>query len=211
MVSPRSLTAILVLMVIPRRVMSIVKFVIRTFVLHVSIAKPLGESGKLQLTSDMTELEFALSAFMVENPQSKRGGNLEDAGDDYRALRAMRSVLFGYLSSSKCSHSTGRQLLFLDNAHLASSRHTAGLPPLIVLHHILVRSPVPLPHTLHGWQEAEYVRWVDEHSEVEARTLVEGGLSHWEKIAEAEGKNLSEGMEYIQLARMVLVNARSHS
>jgi len=75
------------------RVMSIVKFVIRTFVLHVSIAKPLGESGKLQLTSDMTELEFALSAFMVENPQSKRGGNLESVGEDYRALRAMRFVL----------------------------------------------------------------------------------------------------------------------
>jgi hypothetical protein len=64
--------------------------VIRTYVLHVSIAKPLGENGKLQLTSDMAELEFALSAFMVENPQSKRGGNLEIAGEEYRALRAMR-------------------------------------------------------------------------------------------------------------------------
>jgi conserved oligomeric Golgi complex subunit 5 len=79
------------------------------------------------------------------------------------------------------------------------------------LHHILVRSPVPLPHTLHGWQEAEYVRWVDEHSEVEAQTLVEGGLSHWEKIAEAEGKDPSAAMEYIQLARMVLANAKSLS
>lgn len=76
------------------RVVSIVRFVIRTFVLHVSIARPLGESGKLQLTSDMTELEFALSAFLVENPQSKRGGNLEAIGDDYRVLRAMRFVFF---------------------------------------------------------------------------------------------------------------------
>jgi hypothetical protein len=72
-------------------VMSIVKFVIRAFVLHVSIAKPLGESGKLQLTSDMTELEFALNAFMVEDKQAKRGGNLDSIGDDYRALRAIRS------------------------------------------------------------------------------------------------------------------------
>lgn len=71
---------------------SIVKFVIRTFVLHVSIAKPLGESGKLQLTSDMTELEFALSAFLTDNSPNKRGGNLETVGDDYRILRAIRSV-----------------------------------------------------------------------------------------------------------------------
>ncbi|KAJ7874696.1 Golgi transport complex subunit 5-domain-containing protein [Mycena olivaceomarginata] len=149
---------------------SIVKFVIRTFVLHVSIAKPLGESGKLQLTSDMTELEFALSAFMAESGPSKRGGSLESVGDDYRILRAMRP------------------LLFLDNVELTSPKHTAGLPPLIVLHHILVRSPVPLPHSLHGWQEAEYVRWVDEHSEEEAWTLIEGGLSHWEKIEESEGE-----------------------
>jgi hypothetical protein len=77
-------------------VMSIVKFVTRTFVRHMSIAKPLGESGKLQLTSDMTELEFALSAFMLEDKQNKRGGNLESAGDDYRALRAMRWALTAF-------------------------------------------------------------------------------------------------------------------
>ena len=65
-------------------------FVIRIFVLHVSIAKPLGESGKLQLTSDMTELEFALSSFLVDNTQGKRGGDLESVGDDYKMLRAMR-------------------------------------------------------------------------------------------------------------------------
>ena len=93
------------------------------------------------------------------------------------------------------------------NSLLASSKHTAGLPPLIVLHHILVRSPLPLPHTLHGWAEAEYVRWVKEHSEQEAYTLVEGDLSHWEKVAEAEGTDTSPSSEYVQLARNVLANA----
>ncbi|KAG2043692.1 Golgi transport complex subunit 5-domain-containing protein [Suillus americanus] len=112
------------------RVLSIVKYVIRIFVLHASIAKPLGESGKLQLTTDMTELEFAL----------------------------------------------GAPLLFLDTASLASPAHAANLPPLIVLHHILVRSPLPLPHIMHGWQEAEYVRWVEEHRKEDAWGLVEAAL-----------------------------------
>lgn len=53
-----------------------------------SIAKPLGESGKLQLTSDMTELEFALNAFMAEHGQN--AAKLDVIGDDYRALRALR-------------------------------------------------------------------------------------------------------------------------
>ncbi|KAF7966680.1 hypothetical protein HWV62_37514 [Athelia sp. TMB] len=177
-------------------VLGIVRFVLRTFVLHVSITQPLGESGKLQLTSDMTELEFGLSAFMAQgDTQGKggRGGSLDSVGEDYRALRAMRP------------------LLFLDNAMLASPKYTQGLPPLIVLHHILVRSPVALPHTLHGWQEAEYVRWVDEHSEEEAWSLVEGGLSHWEKVAESDGKDPKEAKEYIDLARTVLGNAKARS
>ncbi|KAF8972928.1 Golgi transport complex subunit 5-domain-containing protein [Flammula alnicola] len=174
-------------------VTSIVKYVIRTFILHISIASPLGESGKLQMASDMTGLEFALNAFIVDNTQNKRGGNLELIGDEYRALRAMRP------------------LFFLENKELASRSHTAGLPPLIVLHHILVRSPIPLPHKLHGWQEAEYVRWVDEHSEEESWTLVEGGLTHWEKVSETEGKNIKDAIEYVELAREVLRNAQSQA
>lgn len=91
---------------------------------------------------------------------------------------------------------------------LASPQYTAGLEPLIVLHHILVRSPIPLPHSLHGWAEAEYVRWVDEHSEEESLTLIDSGLSHWEKITEAEGKDTAVAAEYANLARAVLANAK---
>jgi hypothetical protein len=91
---------------------------------------------------------------------------------------------------------------------LANLQQTAGLEPLIVLHHILVRSPIPLPHSLHGWAEAEYVRWVDEHSAEESLTLIESGLSHWEKVNESEGNDPTLGGEYIQLARVVLANAK---
>ena len=66
------------------------QFVIKTWVLHASIAKPLGESGKLQLTSDMTELEFGLSAFMADKSQSKRGADWDSVGEEYRALRSLR-------------------------------------------------------------------------------------------------------------------------
>ena len=73
------------------RLASIAKDVIRSFVTHASIAKPLGEGGKLQLTSDMTELEFALSAFMAEGgTKNKRASTFNAIGEDYRALRAMR-------------------------------------------------------------------------------------------------------------------------
>ncbi|KIJ39463.1 hypothetical protein M422DRAFT_210357 [Sphaerobolus stellatus SS14] len=164
----------------------IVKYTLKTFVNHASIAKPLGESGKLQLARDMADLEFALNTFMVE--QGQKAAKLHSIGDEYKALRALRP------------------LLFLDNANLSSPEHTVGLPALVVLHHILVRSPIPLPHTLHGWHEAEYVRWVDEHSEEECLTLIEGGIVHWEKLHETEDDDDAE--EFVSLARAVLQNTK---
>ncbi|KAH9961505.1 Golgi transport complex subunit 5-domain-containing protein [Russula dissimulans] len=176
--------------------LDIVRYILRAFVLHVSIVKPLDEPCKLQLTGDMTELEFSLGAFVSEGKaRSKRGGGgssggLDAAGSEYRALRAMRPMLF------------------LETARLAEGDGaTAGLPALVVLHHILVRAPIPLPHVLHGWQAAEYVRWVEEHSEEEALTLVEGGLGHWEKVSEAEGRDPAS--EFVVLARTVLANAKA--
>ncbi|KAI0267074.1 Golgi transport complex subunit 5-domain-containing protein [Gloeopeniophorella convolvens] len=148
--------------------LDIVRHVLRTFVLHVSIVKPLDEARSLQLTGDMTELEFSLGSFLAEG-KGKRGGGggLDAAGADA----------------------------------------TAGLPPLVVLHHILVRAPIPLPHVLHGWQASEYVRWVEEHAPEEALTLVDGGLAHWEKMTEAEGDD--PATEYLLLARSVLASARA--
>ncbi|KAH9032641.1 Golgi transport complex subunit 5-domain-containing protein [Lactarius hengduanensis] len=169
--------------------LDIVRHVLRAFVLHVSIVKPLDEARKLQLTGDMTELEFSLGTFVSEG-KGKRSGGLDAAGAEYRALRALRP------------------LLFLETARLAERSATAGLPPLVVLHHILVRAPIPLPHMLHGWQAPEYVRWVEEHSEAEALTLVEGGLTHWEKTNEMDGADGDPAAEYLALARSVLASAR---
>jgi hypothetical protein len=38
----------------------------------------------------MTEVEFTLSAFMIDSPQNKSTGGLETIGSEYKALRAMR-------------------------------------------------------------------------------------------------------------------------
>ena len=98
---------------------------------------------------------------------------------------------------------------------LSDAASTKGLPPLIVLHHIIVRAPssLPLPHALHGWSEAEYVLWVDEHSEGEALTLVEGVLTHWEKTSGPESNSNSKSKEgedvreYVEAARAVLARS----
>lgn len=173
--------------------------------MHVSIARPLGENGKLQLTSDMTELEFAVSAFLAKSgTQSKQGAILDILGDEYKALRAMRCEISPFLALVTVDAHRTRPLLFLDNSGLTSKESTAGLCPLVVLHHILVRSPIPLPHALHGWSEAEYVRWIFEHSEEEALTLVKGVLVHWQAIPDRPAADVKASQEYVGLAQAVL-------
>jgi conserved oligomeric Golgi complex subunit 5 len=90
-----------------------------------------------------------------------------------------------------------------------------------------VRSPLPLPHRLHGWQEPQYVRFVEEHTDEEVWSVLEQGLKHWKatvlseiedaedmgaagasKMAEKQ-RELTEGEKYVQLATRVLQNARA--
>lgn len=88
---------------------------------------------------------------------------------------------------------------------LASYEDTTDLPPLIILHQIIVRSPLTLPHTLHGWHEAEYVKWAEEHTEEEAWSLVEGALGRWEADTGEERDEEVEkaGREAVRLVRSV--------
>ncbi|KAF8601324.1 hypothetical protein BDV93DRAFT_533716 [Ceratobasidium sp. AG-I] len=166
---------------------SVAKNVVQTFVLNASIIKPLGEAGKLQLTSDMTELEFSLGSFVADS--ARRSVSLDVLGDDYRVLRALRP------------------LLFLDTALLSSPDDTSSLPPLIILHHIIVRSPYPLPHALHAWTEAEYVRWIEDHTPREALALVEACVPKWEAQSEAGAYRHAGEEDWVTLVRAVLRRA----
>ncbi|CAG8524966.1 9401_t:CDS:10 [Funneliformis mosseae] len=120
------------------------------------MVRPLSETGKLKLIGDMSQLEYSLNQLLIDN-----GLTLADLEEEYKALKAFR------------------QLLFLDNSQLTAAHHTASLPLLILIHHIIVRSPLntlQLPHKIYGWTELEYSRWLDEHNEGEGIELIKGCL-----------------------------------
>ncbi|BGP18331.1 hypothetical protein JCM10213_008504 [Rhodosporidiobolus nylandii] len=158
--------------------LDLARFTVQTFLLHASLVHPLGESGKLKLTSDTTALEFAVSQYLAAH-----GLQLAGMGDQFKALRAFRP------------------LLFLDFASLSAPSQTSDIPNLILLHHILARSSpaLPLPYEQHSWSEAEYVRWLNEHGEKDRVGMVEGVVRKWEEAGEPE-----EGKEAVGLLRTVL-------
>ncbi|GEM10348.1 componentof oligomeric golgi complex 5 [Rhodotorula toruloides] len=168
------------------------RFTVQTFLLHASLVHPIGESGKLKLTSDTTALEFAVNQYLAA-----QGLTLGNMGDQFKALRAFRP------------------LLFLDLPSLADATKTSDVPTLILLHHLLSRAnlpnALPLPYELHGWTEAEYVRWLNEHREEERMGMLRSVIQRWEeqKAKREEGDGAAderddEAEKFVERIRQVL-------
>lgn len=178
-----------------RRVLELSRHLITVFLLHASIVRPLGESGKLKLTTDMTELEVSIQSLLATGQpigaksSSSRSLKLAQIGDEYLALRSLRTILFSDLKT------------------LANPVETVHLPVAVVLHHIIVHGPLRLPHEVHGWSEAEYVLWLQRHTRAEIIDLVEKAVDG--QLGEVQGGSGAEGdEETVKLIREVLVHAR---
>lgn len=176
----------------PDRVLALARYLITVFLLHASIVRPLGESGKLKLTTDMTELEVSIQSLLATGQplgaksSSSKTLKLSQIGDEYLALRSFRTILFSDLKT------------------LANPVETVHLPIAVVLHHVIVHGPLRLPHEVHGWSEAEYVLWLQKHTGPEIIDLVEKAI---EGQIEGDG-DASEDEETIKLIREVLVHAK---
>lgn len=147
----------------------IAQHALRQFVMHASLLRPLAEGGKLKLTADMTELEFSISQLLASARSDKASAapvpNMADCGDDFKALRAFRQMLFA-------------DVLKMVPADALRN----GLPVLAAAHHVVARSAtIPLPHTARKWTAAEYVRWLGDNggSAMEGQHLVRDVVETW--------------------------------
>lgn len=99
-----------------------------------------------------------------------------------------------------------RTLLFANLESLVNPVDTVHIPPLIVLHHIIVRSPLRLPHEVHGWSESEYVLWIEKHKDAKEQwELVEKSVED-QDATNNEGEMKTD--IYIKLIKELLAHAR---
>lgn len=129
------------------RALDLARFAVQTYVLHASLVRSLSESGKLALTSDTTALEFAIASYL-----SSYSISLASLGDQHKALRAFRP------------------LLFLDVEEVRQAETVKDVPVLILLHHLVGRSKgLKLPHEVKGTNEAEYVNGLNNEQDERQR------------------------------------------
>lgn len=128
------------------------KYALERFAWQASLLHPLGEGGKLKLTSDMTELEFAASQLLasvggggsLHGGSTGGGGGLTtaDCGDSFKALRIFRPMLFYDLAKFELKdRAAPGEDGELDEQREGDKllRASSGLNPLIVAHHLLGR------------------------------------------------------------------------
>ncbi|KAH9290341.1 hypothetical protein KI387_034458 [Taxus chinensis] len=114
--------------------------VLTFFVRHAALVRPLSESGKLQLTRDMAELELVVGQNMFQ---------VEQLGAPYRALRALKP------------------LFFQETSKLGSSPILQDLPRSVVLHHLYSRAPDELESPMQRTKltPKQYSLWLDSQGE----------------------------------------------
>lgn len=153
--------------------LDLARFAVQTFILHASILRLDKEQTRLKMTADMTSIEFAVSTYLSAHDLS-----LTSMGDQFKALRSFRP------------------LLFMDDPSLADAHKTLDVPTLVLVHHALSRIPqIELPHQVMKMSESEYVRWLNEHGEADRRKLVLDSLG---------AQNVAIDNELIQLVKRML-------
>ncbi|KAI8647395.1 Golgi transport complex subunit 5-domain-containing protein [Parasitella parasitica] len=164
-------------------VRKISKYILYVFIFQASMVCPLSEAGKLKLAGDMAELEFTVSQFM-----SEYGARIEEVGDEYKALRAFRP------------------LLFLDSAQLTAAHHTSGLSKLVLIHHLIVRSQqqsksLPFPHTVYDLSRQEYMAWMEtQENEKDAVQLAVDAITNGSKLKKSDLDEILEHKLIMQIA-----------
>jgi hypothetical protein len=99
---------------------------------------------------------------------------------------------------------------------LTNAVETVHLPPLIIMHHIIVLSPLRLPHEAQGWSEQEYFAWIQKHpDEREQWDLLEKAVDG--QVVRSEASNGDKGetrdtadeeAESVRILKEVLEHAR---
>jgi hypothetical protein len=152
---------------VEKRLHRVCERVMELFVRHVCLLRPLREGGKMRITTDMAQIELALTPF-CQKPA--------ELGRPYRMLRSLRRLLFLEANSS-----------LPDSVGLGEQ-----LPYSYALHHLFSRAPSDMasPHQLKGWTEKAYSDWMDQQTvEKDRLAFIQATLDAYSKRVRGQMKS----------------------
>lgn len=136
------------------RASDFVALALSTFIIHATLLRLPSDSDKLQIVTDMTTLELAMSQLLSDASRQTRHKplSLHDCGVPFQAVRSFRTLLFEPLSTWK------------DPAHVRKNWH---IPDMILVQHLLSKSStLPFPNDMRRMSKPAYVDWAISTSQV---------------------------------------------
>lgn len=136
--------------------LSLARWVLDTFAEHVALVFPQSQGAKMRLSTDMARIELAVESLCTARL----------LGKSYRALRALRRAILLPTEA-------------LQTAETGILEEMKTLKPSTLSHLILGRTSdekLKQPHRRREMSPAEYVAWIESHSEDEAWAEVETSL-----------------------------------
>lgn len=91
----------------------------------------------------------------------------------------------------------------MDSTQLTAAHHTSGIPKLVLIHHLIVRSQqnLPLPFTVYDLSRLEYMKWMETQSdEKEAVQLAIDAITNNSKVKGSELDAIPEYKLIMQIA-----------
>jgi len=136
---------------------------IKCWIHHVALIRPLTTPGRLQIAKDAAEFESSLEQHLLSAHKSGKGS----------------------ITSAIVSLKSFRRLLFVENVSSIepNSSIMQSLSKVVILHHLFSRCPpyIESPYSKNKLTPAQYYVWVEDHSDEEVmkliKTTLEAGLS----------------------------------
>lgn len=151
---------------------SLAKWVLETFIRHVSLVFPQSDGAKVRLSTDMARIELAIDCLCPARL----------LGKSYRSLRALRTCILMSTES-------------FTTMDIATRETIKELPASIVGHLILGRcndGNLLHPHRRQDKTPSEYVEWLEKHSEEDAWSAIEQSLKSYQLRKDADVENTPE-------------------
>ncbi|KAJ1975779.1 hypothetical protein H4R33_006583 [Dimargaris cristalligena] len=147
------------------RVRSLGQRLLQLFMRHVSLVPQLQDADKMQLTDDLTQLEFSLNQLL-----GRVKLELKDLGPTYQMLREFRSLVFMDYNQVAPVVGDGKGG---NNGRRQRSAQLAAIPNDLVVQYLFSQLPKKLtrPHEHLHLSVHEYARWLDTHGADDNRVL----------------------------------------
>ncbi|KAH9822164.1 hypothetical protein DFH28DRAFT_882310 [Melampsora americana] len=138
-----------------------INYLIDCFLFHLSLKSELNERCKLNLTSEISEIEFNLTQ-LIEEDEMKFDRDLGELSYKLKKLRDFKQIIFNSNLIELEKEIQNKTKDEVEVEEKGEKEKEVEFKRMIVVSHLLSRNEIQI-HKILGWSEIEYWKWLEKH------------------------------------------------